>query len=69
MIRVSASPVAVLGVGVADELQVRYKRVMNKYDPLENYLLSQDSDYIKVSFEQIADLVDGLPETAYSRPE
>ena len=39
---------------------------MNKYDPLQNYLSNQYSDCIKISFDQIADLVDGLPPTAYS---
>lgn len=39
---------------------------MNKYDPLQNYLLDQNSNYIKISFDQIEDLVGALPPTAYS---
>ena len=40
--------------------------MMNKYDPLQNYLLDQNSNYIKISFDQIEDLVGALPPTAYS---
>lgn len=40
----------------------------HKYDPLRDYLAKLGADDVTMTFEQIADLVGGLPDSAYKHP-
>lgn len=55
--------------GLADTLSLEYTRQHsgngNKYDPLKSWISKNDSNSIQMTFSEIAELVGGLPPSAY----